>query len=97
MVEKFKNTISKFTHSESKVPYTYHHDYMRENVASFSGMSRSDVASITTRHTEEQLYAVALTYIINNYMVESILNLTDSDLQFCKLAVIVTNSLIKQY
>ena len=29
--DKFSSTIRNFPHSKSRVPYTYHHDYLRAN------------------------------------------------------------------
>lgn len=50
--------ISKLPHSEGRVPYSYHHDYLRMNVKKFKGCSRSEVASIHEENTDES-YAVA--------------------------------------
>lgn len=43
--------------SPSRVPYTYHHDYLRTQVEKYSGMSRSEVANLTTGESEDELYA----------------------------------------
>lgn len=61
--EQIKAVISKLPHIESRVPYTYHHDWMRTNIEKFLGCSRSDIASM--EHDDYELYALALCQIIH--------------------------------
>lgn len=41
----------------SRVPYTYHHDFVRVNCSKATYMSRSEVAQLSA--TEDELYACA--------------------------------------
>lgn len=60
-VEDFKRVIQALPRSEGRVPYTYHHDYVR---GLYPSMSRADVAVIKN-WSEEELYATALTGLIS--------------------------------
>jgi hypothetical protein len=72
----FHSVIKKLPHSEGRVPYTYHHDYLRMNVEKFKRRSRSFVAS---NHNEDdiELYAVALTQLLDG------LNFRDTIMEIC--------------
>lgn len=63
MKDKFKRVIDKLPHSESRVPYTYHHDLLRMTPGKFYDKSRSEIASMHN-HDEDQLYALSLVYIM---------------------------------
>jgi hypothetical protein len=88
--------ISKLHHSESRVPYTYHHDYLRMNVDRFKGCSRSEVAS---KHTEskDELYAVALTQLLDELNFRDTMNLSNDDIEICKKAIEITENVVSRY
>lgn len=60
-IESIKNRVIKeLTRLElmhSRVPYTYHHDFVRVNCSKATYMSRSEVAQVSA--TEDELYACA--------------------------------------
>lgn len=58
--ERIKHIIAYLPISQGRVPYTYHHDYIKTNLDKFAGMSRSEVAQATQDHSEDELYAFAL-------------------------------------
>lgn len=60
--DDYKKLIELVPHSVDRVPYTYHHDYIR-NV--FPDLSRSDVAAMKN-WSEEELYATALVGLLDS-------------------------------
>jgi len=56
-VERLSKSISGF--SESRMPYTYHHDYIRSHVKGYQDNSRSDIARLFEDVSEEHLYSIA--------------------------------------
>ena len=88
--------ISKLPHSECRVPYTYHHDYLRMNVDRFKGSSRSEVAS---NHIEDkdELYAVALTQLLDELKFQDTMNLSSDDIELCKKAIEITENVVSRY
>jgi hypothetical protein len=88
--------ISKLPHSEGRVPYTYHHDYLRINVDKFKGCSRSEVAS---KHIEnkDELYAVALTQLLDELNFRNTMNLSSDDIDVCKKAIEITENVVSRY
>jgi hypothetical protein len=52
--------IAKLSHSECRVPYTYHHDYLRQHV--YLGESRAGIAH-KDNWTEDELWATCLVEI----------------------------------
>ncbi len=88
--------ISKLTHSEGRVPYTYHHDYLRINVDRFKGSSRSDVASNHIENKDE-LYAVALTQLLDELKFQDTMNLSSDDIEICKKAIEITENVVSRY
>lgn len=91
-----KDLISRLPHSATRVPYTYHHDYLRENTHKFSGMSRSEVAA-SHEHSELTLYALALMSIMNELGSAIFLEINSSDLETCRKAVLVAEAIKKTY
>ena len=67
LVEDIKYLFTLLPHSESRVPYTYHHDYLRMKV--YSGYSRSDIADLKN-WSEVELYSTALVELLNELGVE---------------------------
>ena len=82
----FHSVIKKLPHSEGRVPYTYHHDYLRMNVEKFKGKSRSEVAS---NHSENkiELYAVALTKLLDELNFRDTMDLNSEDIVACSVAI----------
>lgn len=88
--------IDKLPHSKSRVPYTYHHDYLRQHSKAHSGMSRSDVASSHTADDVE-LYAIALTQILNEIGADAIYHINSNDVFICKKAKEITDAAVFRY
>ncbi len=63
--KQIKSVIKKFPHSEVRVPFTYHHDYLRGNCPALAGWSRADIANSTVKFDNKELYALALLQIID--------------------------------
>ncbi len=92
----FHSVIKKLPHSEGRVPYTYHHDYLRLNVGKFKGSSRSEVAS---NHSENEieLYAVALTQLLDELNFRDTMDLNSDDIVACKKAIEITENVVSRY
>lgn len=88
--------ISKLPHSEGRVPYTYHHDYLRMNVEKFKGCSRSEVASEHLENKDE-LYAVTLTQLLDELKFTDTMDLTKYDIDICKKAIEITENVVSRY
>jgi hypothetical protein len=88
--------ISKLPHSEDRVPYTYHHDYLRLNVEKFKDSSRSEVASNHVENRDE-LYAVALVQILNELKIFDRVDLNSEDIELCKKAIEITKNVVSRY
>lgn len=93
--DAFVNVINKLPHSQGRVPFTYHHDYLREHSIKFGGKSRSDVASQHDSSNTE-LYAVCLAKIIEDLNFISAENLDSSDFLVCKEAIKISKEVIKR-
>lgn len=63
--KQIKSVIKKFPHSEDRMPFTYHHDYLRGNCPALAGWSRADIANSTVKFDNQELYALALLQIID--------------------------------
>jgi hypothetical protein len=94
--QRFLEVIDKLPHSKSRVPYTYHHDYLRFHSTVFENMSRSEVASSHTADDTE-LYAVALTQLLIDLGVNSIYLLYPEDVLICKKAKEITDAALDRY
>ena len=92
----FHSVIKKLPHSEGRVPYTYHHDYLRCNVAKFNGFSRSEVAS-GHKENEIELYAVALTQLLDEVNFRDTMDLNSEDIIACKKAIEITENVVSRY
>lgn len=95
-IERIKEVISKLPHSEGRVPYTYHHDYLRQNSVVHRGMSRSEVAGCHMS-TDEQLYSVALTQVLEEVGSLFLTLLDPEDLDVCREVRSVTEQLINSF
>lgn len=85
--------ILKFTHSPSRVPYTYHHDLVRSRLSHLKEMSRAEVASFSKDIDEVTLFASALCYLLEQTnMVDGLYIVTSSeDRKLCEMALSATN------
>lgn len=92
----YLNTINKLQHSKTRVPYTYHHDYLRQHSKYHASMSRSEVASNHAADKNE-LYAIALTQILDELGSLSMLSLESKDFEICKIARQITTSAVERY
>ena len=92
----FHSVIKKLPHSEGRVPYTYHHDYLRMNVEQFCGCSRSEVAS-EHKECEVELYAVALTQLLDELNFKDTMDLNSDDIIVCKKAIEITENVVSRY
>lgn len=89
------DVIKKLPHSESRVPYTYHHDYLRQNCQSFAGKSRSEVAQLHSSDMLE-LYATALVAVLGESDWQDIFNLSLQDIKVCNRAKDITDKMMKR-
>ena len=94
--QRFLEVIDKLPHSKSRVPYTYHHDYLRSHSTVFENMSRSEVASSHTADDIE-LYAVALTQLLSELGADSIYHIYSEDVLICKKAKEITDAALARY
>ena len=92
----FLEVIDKLPHSKSRVPYTYHHDYLRQHSKFHNQMSRSEVASSHTADDAE-LYAVALTQLLNEVGADAIYHINSQDVFVCKKAKEITGAALFRY
>lgn len=92
----FIEVIYKLPHSKSRVPYTYHHDYLRQKSKIHAGMSRSEVANSHTADFKE-LYAIALTQLANELGAKLIEHLDSKDIFVCKKAKEIADMVVFRY
>ena len=88
--------IDRLPHSKSRVPYTYHHDYLRQHSKVHHEMSRSDVSSSHTA-SDVELYAIALTQLLSEVGSDAIYHLDSRDLLICKKAKEITDGAVSRY
>lgn len=88
-VDRIKELIAKLPHSEGRVPYTYHHDYLRQHCGFFKDMSRSEVASYTENDCDEvDLYSCALLKIVEDCGVEkTVLAMDNGDFNLLRACI----------
>jgi hypothetical protein len=77
--ELTKNIMLQMGASESRIPYTYHHDLFRK--CGKFGSSRSDIARNVIHKNEEDLYLIAFVGFIEGLLIEDILLVDDEVLQ----------------
>jgi hypothetical protein len=94
--ERIKEVITKLPHSEGRVPYTYHHDHLRTHSVVHREMSRSEVAECNMS-TEEELYSVALTQVLDEVGSLFLTLLTPEDIEVCREAKVVTDEVLNTY
>jgi hypothetical protein len=80
-IDECMEIINMVSHSPTRVPYTYHHDYVRMNVN--YKLSRADVAKL--KPDEVDCYILSACYVIENkFTAKGILNLDDRKRDLCK-------------
>jgi hypothetical protein len=94
-VPMFLKLIERIPHSKSRVPYTYHHDYLRQHSKFHSQMSRSEIAS-NHRSSQDELYAVALVQIVSENP-DAVYSLECEDLSILKEAKTIADSVVASY
>ena len=92
----FLELINKLPHSKSRMPFTYHHDYLRQHSKVHNGMSRSDVAS-SHKASDVELYAITLTQILSEVGADVIYHINSSDVLICKKAKEITDAAVSRY
>jgi hypothetical protein len=95
-IEQVKKIISTLPHSEVRVPYTYHHDYLRMYCQKFYDASRADVAANHIEN-ENELYAVALTYLLHTLSYENTYHIEGDEKEVCLKAMAMTKHVIERY
>lgn len=93
----FLEVIDKLPYSKSRVPYTYHHDYLREHSKIHNHMSRSEVASSSNTADDIELYAIALTQLLDETGADAIYHINSDDVLICKKAKEITIAAIHRY
>ena len=90
------DVINKLPHSKTRVPYTYHHDYLRRNTEFFKNSSRSDIASMH-KDSDIELYAVTLIELLDELGSRAMFHLSSHDIQLCKKALEITGNVLSRY
>jgi len=95
-IKDILDVIEELPHSDGRVPYTYHHDHLRQHSKAHKDMSRSQVAEM---HTEDnlELYAVCLTQILQEVGHEVIYLLDKKEIDICESCKEITQSVIEKY
>jgi len=95
--KRFSSVIKELPHSKGRVPYTYHHDYLRKNHKSYKDSSRSEVAGLHCANKDE-LYATALVEICSGMsLIDCLdLDLTPQDFDVIRKAREITGEYFKK-
>jgi hypothetical protein len=93
---RFLEIIEKLPHSKTRVPYTYHHDYLRRNTELYKNSSRSDVAS-SHKDSDIELYAVSLIELLDGLGSRAMFHLSSNDIELCKKALEITRNVLSRY
>lgn len=64
---------------ESRMPYTYHHDYLREHGKGMENMSRGDIAAIE-EFDDDELYSIAFLQLLEHRSGADIILSINSDI-----------------
>lgn len=92
----FLEVIDKLPHSKTRVPYTYHHDYLRMNTEQFKFSSRSEIAS-EHKENDLELYAVSLIKILDELGSTALKHINLKDVELCKKALEITDLVVSRY
>lgn len=83
-------------HSESRMPYTYHHDYLREYGAGIGGLSRGQIASMHD-FSDDELYSIAFLQLLEHYSGAGIiLSISSENLCVCKNVINVGKKIFEE-
>ena len=88
--------INKLPHSEGRVPYTYHHDYLRDKSNLHKGMSRAEVSA---SHSDNMLemYAISLVSIVDSIASDVMLLIEVEDMLVYKESKLIANAVLLKY
>ena len=95
-IEQIKEVIKTLPHSEGRVPYTYHHDYLRLNSKKHKGMSRAEVAN-EYDFNELELYSLALACIVENISVKVMLDVSQENCAIIKECIKIAEGYVLSY
>lgn len=95
-IDSIMEVINSLPHSPTRVPYTYHHDYLRENCSVFAFSSRAEIAE-KHKTTNLELYILALAQIINTAKAWDVLDFTPEQIEVCKKVKVEAYKIIKKY
>jgi len=90
---EIKVVINKLPHSKTRVPYTYYHDFLRENFKYFANLSRAEVAE-KHNHTKKEMYAICLVQILKRSNVMEASDLDKNDFDICEKCIKILENLI---
>lgn len=93
-VEAITNLIERLPHSKTRVPFTYHHDYLRTH-AVHAGMYRADIAKLKC-WSELELYSGALMQLVTELGTEIFQHLSERDLSTIKEAAVLCKAYVKR-
>lgn len=93
---RFLEVIDKLPHSKSRVPHTYHHDYLRQHSRAHAQMSRGEVSASHTADDTE-LYAIALVQLLDETGSNAIYHIAADDLSVCKTAKRIADAAVARY
>ena len=94
-INEIKSVIEKLPHSKTRVPYTYHHDYLRIRCRLFLNASREYVAN-NHADTEIELFAICLVQILKNTNAIDAFGLNSEDIAVCNKCIeIAKKSILK--
>jgi hypothetical protein len=95
-VADFQRVIKEIQHVPSRVPYTYHHDYLRTNSPKFKNKSRGDVGQEHISNDLE-LYATALIYLFDMSGSQVLEIMNDEEMGVSREAKKVVQGMLKMY
>lgn len=77
ITEFCKEVFEMIPHSETRVPYTYHHDYLRPLTTKLGErlLSRGDIAFLTRGSSDAERYATALLFVVDTLDAKSLLTI----------------------
>lgn len=77
ITEFCKEVFEMIPHSETRVPYTYHHDSLRPLTTKLGEqlLSRGDIAFLTRGSSDAERYATALLYVLETLDAKSLLTI----------------------
>lgn len=95
-IDKIKSVIEKLPHAKTRIPYTYHHDYLRLHCNKFLNASREYVANNHV-DTETELFAICLVQILDYTNARCAFELNSDDIKICKKCIEITKNSTSKY